>query len=214
MAAEIEEQPEKKKVSIVKIAIMALVGLLLVGVGAGGTVAYFILTKPPEDNPLAIVIEKKPAADAGHGDAHGDAHGAPAAAGGHGDAKDAHGAPAAPAGPAGKPVPSKEQFATTYFEFPGNFTTNLRGSKRFIQVSLGLATQYDKKVIDNVQKHEVAIRAEVLAIIAEQSEVEIVGVENRKRMQNLIRDVINRVLVERTEFGGIENVYITALVMQ
>jgi len=209
MAAEQEEeQVEKKKLPIVKILIMALVGLLLVGVGAGGTVAYFILTKPPEDNPLAIVIEKKAPA----GDAHGDAHGAPAA--GKEGAKDAHGAPAAPAGPQGKPVPSKEQFATTYFEFPGNFTTNLRGSKRFVQVSIGLATQYDKKVIENVQKHEVAIRAEVLALIAEQSEVEVVGVENRKRMQNAIRDVINRVLTERTEFGGIENVYITALVMQ
>lgn len=204
MAAEPEEeQVEKKKLPIVKILIMALVGLLLVGVGAGGTVAYFILTKPPEDNPLAIVIEKK----AG-GDAAGDGHGAPAAG------KDAHGAPAAPAGPASKPVPSKEQFVTTYFEFPGNFTTNLRGSKRFVQVSLGLATQYDKKVIENVQKHEVAIRAEILALVAEQSEVEVVGVENRKRLQNAIRDVINRVLTERTDFGGIENVYITALVMQ
>ena len=207
-AAETEEQPEKKKLPIVKIAIMALVGLLLIGVGAGGTVAYFILTKPPEDNPLAIVVEKKAPADG-----HGDGHGAPA---GGKDAKggDGHGAPAAPTGGQGKPVPSKEQFATTYFEFPGNFTTNLRGSKRFIQVSIGLATQYDKKVIENVQKHEVAIRAEVLALIAEQSEVEVIGVENRKRMQNAIKDVINRVLTERTEFGGIENVYITALVMQ
>lgn len=209
MAAEPEEeQVEKKKLPIVKILIMALVGLLLVGVGAGGTVAYFILTKPPEDNPLAIVIEKK----AG-GDAHGDGHGAPAA-GGKDAGKDGHGAPAAPAAPAGKPVPSKEQFTTTYFEFPGNFTTNLRGSKRFVQVSIGLATQYDKKVIENVQKHEVAIRAEILALVAEQSEVEVVGVENRKRLQNSIRDVINRVLTERTDFGGIENVYITALVMQ
>ena len=213
MAAEPEEeQVEKKKLPIVKILIMALVGLLLVGVGAGGTVAYFILTKPPEDNPLAIVIEKKAGGDA-HGDAHGDGHGAPPS-GGKDAGKDAHGAPASPAGPAGKPVPSKEQFATTYFEFPGNFTTNLRGSKRFVQVSLGLATQYDKKVIENVQKHEVAIRAEILALVAEQSEVEVVGVENRKRLQNSIRDVINRVLTERTDFGGIENVYITALVMQ
>jgi flagellar FliL protein len=65
-----------------------------------------------------------------------------------------------------------------------------------------------------VQKHEVAIRAEILALVAEQSEVEVVGVENRKRLQNAIRDVINRVLTERTDFGGIENVYITALVMQ
>ena len=60
MAAEPEEeQVEKKKLPIVKILVMTLVSLLLVGVGVGGTVAFFILTKPPEDNPLAIVIEKK-----------------------------------------------------------------------------------------------------------------------------------------------------------
>ena len=204
MAAEPEEeQVEKKKLPIVKILIMALVGLLLVGVGAGGTVAYFILTKPPEDNPLAIVIEKK----AG-GDAAGDGHGAPAAG------KDAHGAPAAPAGPASKPVPSKEQFVTTYFEFPGNFTTNLRGSKRFVQLSLGLSTQYDKAVIENAQKHEVAIRGELLAMLADQTEADMVGIANRRKLQDMFKDTINKVLTERAGFGGIESVFITALVLQ
>ena len=69
-------------------------------------------------------------------------------------------------------------------------------------------------MIENVQKHEVAIRSEVLAVLAEQGEAEIAGVENRRRIQNQIKEAINRVLMERTEFGGIENVYITALVMQ
>jgi flagellar FliL protein len=81
-------------------------------------------------------------------------------------------------------------------------------------MSIGLATQYDKRVIENVQKHEVAIRSEVLAVLAEQGEAEISGVENRRRIQDQIRDAINRVLLQRTEFGGIENVFITALVMQ
>jgi flagellar FliL protein len=130
------------------------------------------------------------------------------------DSKGKDGKDAKPAEPAGKPVPSKEKFVTSYFEFPGNFTTNLKGSRRFVQISIGLATQYDKKVIENVQKHEVAIRAEVLAILGEQSEGDVVGIENRKRIQNLLKDAINKVLTERTEFGGIEDVYITGLVMQ
>ena len=29
-----------------------------------------------------------------------------------------------------KLVPEEELFATTYYEFPGNFTTNLKGSKK------------------------------------------------------------------------------------
>jgi len=215
MAAEAEDQEPKKKLPIVKILIMTVGALVLVGVGAGAAILFTKLTKPADENPLAIVIERKGAAPeaGGHGapaDAK-DAHAAAPAAGGHGG--DAHGG-GAPAGPGGKPVPSKEQFVTSYFEFPGNFTTNLRGSRRFAQMSVALATQYDKKVIENVQKHEVAVRAEVLALLAEQTETDVIGVENRRKLQVLIRDAINKLLNERVNFGGVEDVYITALVLQ
>lgn len=198
MAEAAEETQEKKKKPIVKILLMVVGALALIGAGAGGGLLYAKLTKPPEESPLAIVVEKK--ADNPPGKPE--------------DAKGKDGKDAKPAEPAGKPVPSKEKFVTSYFEFPGNFTTNLKGSRRFVQISIGLATQYDKKVIENVQKHEVAIRAEVLAILGEQSEGDVVGIENRKRIQNLLKDTINKVLTERTEFGGIEDVYITGLVMQ
>ena len=200
MAEAAEETQEKKKKPIVKILLMVVGALALIGAGAGGGLLYAKLTKPPEESPLAIVVEKK-ADNAGGKDDQKPKDGK--------DGKDAK-----PAEPAGKPVPSKEKFVTSYFEFPGNFTTNLKGSRRFVQISIGLATQYDKKVIENVQKHEVAIRAEVLAILGEQSEGDVVGIENRKRIQNLLKDAINKVLTDRTEFGGIEDVYITGLVMQ
>ena len=198
MAEAAEETQEKKKKPIVKILLMVVGALVLIGAGAGGGLLYAKLTKPPEESPLAIVVERK--AENGKADDK---------------AKDAKGGKdQAPAEPQGKPVPSKEKFVTSYFEFPGNFTTNLKGSRRFVQVSIGLATQYDKKVIENVQKHEVAIRAEVLAILGEQSEGDVVGIENRKRIQTMLKDAFNKVLMDRTEFGGIEDVYITGLVMQ
>jgi flagellar FliL protein len=209
MAAEAEEQEPKKKLPIVKILIMTVGAILLIGAGAGGAFLFQKLTKPADDNPLAIVIERKAEPAAAKDD-----HGAAPAADGHGTpAAGGHGAPAAP-GPATKPVPSKETYVTSYFEFPGNFTTNLRGSKRFAQMSVALATQYDKKVIENVQKHEVAVRAEVLALLAEQSEADVIGVENRRKLQVLIKDAINKLLSERTNFGGVEDVFITALVLQ
>ncbi len=206
-----DEEAPKKKLPIVRIIITFLGAIVLIAVGAGATFLYMKLTKPAEENPLAIVIERKAAPAA---DAHGDDHGAAADKGGEKAAAGGHGAPAAPAGPQGKPVPTKETFVTSYFEFPGNFTTNLKGSRRFVQMSIGLATQYDKRVIENVQKHEVAIRSEVLVILADQAEPDVVGVENRRRLQGLIKDAINRLLTERTNFGGIDDVYITALVMQ
>jgi flagellar FliL protein len=203
MAAEAEEQEPKAKLPIVKILIMVVGALVLVGVGAGAAILFTKLTKPADENPLAIVIERK------GGAAEEPGHAAQPTAE---PAKDAHSAPAS--SPTTKPVPSKEQFVTSYFEFPGNFTTNLRGSRRFAQMSVALATQYDKKVIENVQKHEVAIRAEVLALLAEQSETDVIGVENRKKLQVLIKDAINKLLNERVSFGGVEDVYITALVLQ
>ena len=216
MAAEAEEQEPKKKLPIVKILIMTVGAIVLVGAGAGGAVLFQKLTKPADENPLAIVIERKSDGDANAPkDAHAaaDSHEAPAADSHGAPAAGGHGAPA-PAGPTGKPVPSKETYVTSYFEFPGNFTTNLRGSRRFAQMSVALATQYDKKVIENVQKHEVAVRAEVLALLAEQSEADVIGVENRKKLQVLIKDSINKLLTERTSFGGVEDVFITALVLQ
>ena len=201
MAAEPETEPTKKKLPIVKILIGVVGALALVAIGAGAAILYAKLTKPPEENPLAIVIEKK------SDDAKSDA----ASKGEAGEkGKTADKEPSA----SGKPVPSREQYVTSYFEFPGNFTTNMKGSRRFVQMAIGLATQYDKRVIENVQKHEVAIRSEVLSVLADQTEADLVGVDNRRRIQGLIKDAINRVLIERTEFGGIENVFITALVMQ
>lgn len=201
MATEPEAEPTKKKLPIVKILIGVVGALALVAIGAGAAILYAKLTKPPEENPLAIVIEKK--SDEAKADT------APKGeAGEKGKAADKE--PSA----SGKPVPSREQYVTSYFEFPGNFTTNMKGSRRFVQMAIGLATQYDKRVIENVQKHEVAIRSEVLSVLADQTEADLVGVENRRRIQGLIKEAINRVLIERTEFGGIENVFITALVMQ
>ena len=201
MATEPEAEPTKKKLPIAKVLRGVVGALALVAIGAGAAILYAKLTKPPEENPLAIVIEKK----------SDDAKSAAASKGEAGEkGKTADKEPSA----SGKPVPSREQYVTSYFEFPGNFTTNMKGSRRFVQMAIGLATQYDKRVIENVQKHEVAIRSEVLSILADQTEADLVGVDNRRRIQGLIKDAINRVLIERTEFGGIENVFITALVMQ
>ena len=54
-----------------------------------------------------------------------------------------------PTGPKKMPkiTPEQEIFTTTYYEFPGNFTANLKGSKKFLQISVGVSTQYDEQVM-------------------------------------------------------------------
>jgi flagellar FliL protein len=232
---------EKKKLPIVRILIFLLVGIALLVAGFGSALLYAKLTSPAEETPLAIVIEKKGDAEAKAAEAEAEAHapkpGQPqkvkesdlkAAEGekpaeGHGaPAAEGHGAPPAhgeapkegEAAPNGKAVPAEDKFVTSYYEFPTPFTTNLKNSRKFIQVGIGVATQYDATVMANVKKHELAIRSEILAILAEQTEQDLSGIANRKRIQDLLRDGINKVLMEMERFGGIENVFFTTMVMQ
>jgi flagellar FliL protein len=238
---EAEQEGEKKKKPILKILLFVVGGIALIGAGFGSAILFIKLTTPKDENPLAIVIEKKGegapaeaehAADAhaeaepkgphkvteaekkaaeaaaakkggegGHGGGGGEGHG-----GGEGEKKGEEAK--------GKAVPQEEKFVTSYYEFPSPFTTNLKNSRKFIQAGLGIGTQYDASVIENLKKHELAIRSEVLLILADQTEADLIGIENRKKVQDKIRDGINSILTERERFGGIENVFFTTLVMQ
>jgi len=230
---EAEQEGEKKKKPILKILLFVVGGIALLGAGFGSAILFIKLTTPKDENPLAIVIEKKgegapaegehaadPHAEAGpkvpHKVTEAEKKAEEAAAakkggeGGHGggEAKEGEG------DPKGKAVPQEEKFVTSYYEFPTPFTTNLKNSRKFIQAGLGIGTQYDASVIENLKKHELAVRSEVLLILADQTEADLIGIENRKKVQDKIRDGINTILTERERFGGIENVFFTTLVMQ
>lgn len=242
---EAEQEGEKKKKPILKILLFVVGGIALLGAGFGSAILFIKLTTPKDENPLAIVIEKKGEGAPAEGEhkAEGEAEAGPkmphkvteaekkaeeaAAAkkggegghGGGGGGEGGHGGAAAEGGhggaeATGKPVPQEEKFVTSYYEFPSPFTTNLKNSRKFIQAGLGIGTQYDASVIENLKKHELAVRSEVLLILADQTEADLIGIENRKKVQDKIRDGINMILTERERFGGIENVFFTTLVMQ
>ena len=239
---ETEEGGEKKKSQVIKIVIFVIAGIALIGTGFGSALLYMKLTSPKDENPLAIVIEKKsdvpdPSAEpAAEAEAPGTPHKVkvgevPAAGekkGGEGAKKEGEKKPAEGEKKAaegekkgeskgeakGKAIPEEEKFVTSYYEFPTPFTTNLRNSRKFIQCGLGVGTQYDATVIENLKKHELAIRSEILLILSNETEADLAGTDNRKKVQDQIRDGINRVLLEREHFGGIENVFFTTMVMQ
>ena len=58
--------------------------------------------------------------------------------------------------------PDVEIFQTTYYEFTGTLTTNLKNSRKFLQVGIGVSTQYDETVMENVDSHQLALRSEML----------------------------------------------------
>ena len=190
--AEEEKEEEPKKSGLMRMIMMALGVIALIGVGVGA--GYFLFGGQPADPSQEIeeIIERKMK-----------------------EAEEAKAAEeAANAGPQKKEAPEVEKFITTYYEFPGNFTANLKGSKKFLQLSVGVSTQYDEQVMVNVESHQLALRSEILTIMSEFSSEDIAGKEGKNNLAESLRDGINEVLVKVEGFGGIENVHFTSFVVQ
>lgn len=107
-----------------------------------------------------------------------------------------------------------DTFVTSYYTFPDNFTTNLKGSKAFLQISVGVSTQYDETVIENVESHQLALRSEVLGTVSEFSVEQIEGKTGRDELAEKIKDAMNERLEELEGFGGVEGVFFTSFVLQ
>ena len=199
MAEEVEEEP--KKSNLLKIIIFVVGGILLIAVGLG--IGYFLFGGEPEPDPSAEVnqiiegkeTEKKKTEDS--------------------ESKEGE-----EEGEDGiiiknvKAIPEVDSYETTYFEFPGDFTTNLKGSRKFLQVSVGVSTQYDEKVMEVVDSHQLALRSEILSTISDFTEEDISGSEGKKKLSERLIVVLNKKLESLDEFPGIEDVYFTAFILQ
>ena len=193
MADEENNEP-KKKGFILRILIFVVAGLILIGAGLGGGYILFGSSQPDPSDEIEAIIEKKMAeADA---------------------ERLAEEEAALSNEKVVKETPDIETFVTTYFEFPGTFTTNLRSSRKFLQVGLGVSTQYDDEVISNVEDHQLALRSEILNVMSEFTEEEIQGKEGREALARALADGVNEKLMQLEDFGGIEEVHFTSFVLQ
>ena len=195
------DEKKKKRGGLVRILGIVFGGLALVG--AGGGAGYVKLGgQGPAD--IEEIVERKIAENE---EAKKAEEGAAETAEG---AVDENGQPIRPT----KPAPTQEVFVTSYYEFPGTFTTNLRNSKKFLQVGLGVATQYDQTVISNVDAHQLSLRSEVLGVISDFTEEEVQGKAGREALAARMRDAINLKLEALEGFGGVETVYFTSFILQ
>ena len=186
---------EKKKFNFKKIALFGIGPIALVGIGIGVGAFLFMPTQTPVEQ-VEELIEKK--------------------------LQQAGQLPSSPSDDeaAGEPqkqykdTPSTETFVTSYYTFPDNFTTNLKGSKAFLQISVGVSTQYDETVMENVELHQLALRSEILGAVSEFAVEEIEGKTGRDDLSARIKDAINVKLEELEGFGGVEGVFFTSFVLQ
>ena len=175
-----------------KLAIFGGGGLLLIVIGLGAGYLIFGSSQPDPSEEIEEIIERKMQER---------------------EAAEAEADNATPSKQS-KDTPEEEVFETIYHEFPGTFTTNLAGSRKMLQVGVGVSTQYDDTVMMNVEAHQLALRSVILGVISDFSEDDVKGATGREKLAVALRDGINGKLELLENFGGIEEVHFTSFVLQ
>lgn len=172
------------------LAFLVAAALLVAGGFAAG---WFFFAQPSSPLADALKLIERPASEAAAEDE-------PAAE---------EGMPRAP-----RPLPEQPSFVTTYYTFAEPLTTNLAGSRRYLQVTVALSTQYDPKVMTHVETHKVPLQSDILAVLGTFTEEDLAGKDGRDRLAEAVKGAINTRLTALEGFGGIEGVWFPSFVLQ
>jgi flagellar FliL protein len=213
------EKPPKSSVVKIVILVVAVILLLAIAVGATLFVTGAFSSKPPVD--VDVLVEGG-GGKGGHGEAkggHGEAKGGHGEAkGGHGEAKGGDGAAKKSDEPKKKAIPADKdtRFEKSYMDLDEKkpLVANIFGSRKVMQVSLALMTQYDDRVFKNVAKHRAALRSGALDVLRQVTEADLAKPEFRNELAVKLREKINAELERLENFGGIEEVFFNEFVFQ
>ena len=209
-----EAKAKKKKGGGMKMILLVVAAMLIGGVGAAGGLYATGFFAPKEEGPkedpnkpvLVLAGESAEEVAKAHGAGGGEGHegGSAHPAGGH-----------APGKGIDLPTPANPSaYQATYFQLQTPFTSNMSDTDAFAQISVAVSTYYDMRVIEAVKTHEMAIRSQVLMLLAQQPEAMLSTPEGKRALQGKIKAVINDILKQKSGYGGVDNVYFTNFVIQ
>ena len=202
----------QKKGGIVKIAIFVAAGLVLLGIGLGiGALIFGGGEEPDPSAEISEIIDGKKESDVKKEE---EVEEEPEEEVEMECVENADGEEECSPKKKVKKVNIEDKFLTTYYEFPGNFTTNLRDSKRFLQITVGVSTQYDEEVMVNVESHQLALRGIILGVMSEFSEQDVAGRVGKQSLADALQEALNIFLEDKEGFGGIEGIHFTSFVLQ
>ena len=191
--AENDDEPKKSKGFLIKIILFVVGGLVLIGAGLGVGYMLFGAAQPDPSEQIEEIIERKMQ---------------------EAEAAEQEALDNATAQRVSKETPEVENFVTIYYEFPGTFSSNLMGSRKMLQVGVGVSTQYDDSIMEMVESHQLALRSVVLGVLSEFGEEDVQGIAGREKLATAMRDAMNAKLESLEDFGGVAEVHFTSFVLQ
>lgn len=116
--------------------------------------------------------------------------------------------------PEAETPPAPEVAPLQYVEIPTPFTANLKDTGRFVQVKIAISTQGGQPVVEAVERHRVAIVAEVLGVLTDTSEEQLATAAGREALARRMRLGINDVLQRKSGIAGVDDVFLTSFILQ
>lgn len=109
----------------------------------------------------------------------------------------------------------KEPKVAIYYKFDSPFVANIQGStgSRFLQLTLEAMT-YDQDVNNAIDQNMPVIRNNILLLLSDLKYEQIVTLEGKQKLRKDILKEIQKVLQDKIGKPGVEEVYLTSLVMQ
>jgi flagellar FliL protein len=83
-----------------------------------------------------------------------------------------------------------------------------------MSIQVAVMTRYDQRVLDNVKKHEFALRSVMMDVMRQTVDADLTKPDFRKELAVRLRDAMNTLLEKYEDFGGIEDVYFTSFIVQ
>jgi len=110
--------------------------------------------------------------------------------------------------------PELTRFENTYMEIERPLVANIVNSRKVMQIKVAIMTHYDDRVVANMEKHEFAIRSEMLDVMRKIDETRISEPNFRSDLAEQLKIAVNSVLERYEDFGGVEQVMFTEFVVQ
>lgn len=105
-------------------------------------------------------------------------------------------------------------YQASYFALSQPFTSNLKDSSQFVQLSISLGTFYDETFLEKLKTHEMALRSAAILVIADENYDTVASISGKQALAKKLKDTLNKTLKERGEIAGIDTVYFTGFVVQ